>query len=280
VIQQLIQLIITQLVAGMAGEVTNPASRILVGPVASPALNTRPVWALEEGQLDLRQHVGDESSGQPRALEARERIPVNMGTPEGPYALDSQPLEGTVAIKVVYDENLVTEYSETLLAGTDFTVDIPNQEVTIVKDIEGASALRVVYSYVGNATMREFDQAFQITFYSNGYATLDKFLGLTAAIIQTQQALLLEQFNFQSPTSYAANGYTCQVFLQKVRLLRFEQPLRIEGQALGDIMVAMHFQASGQMRLGQSLSGLFGIIESIHTRGQGGAGVNIVPGVG
>jgi hypothetical protein len=159
-------------------------------------------------------------------------------------------------------------------------VDIPNQEVTIVKDIEGATALRVVYSYVGNATMREFDQFFHITLYSDGITNLDKFLGLSAAIIQTQQALLLEQFNFLSPTSYAANGYTCQVFLQKIRALRFEQPPRTEGQALADIVVEMHFQVSGQMRLGQSLSGGFGIIESIHTRGQSGPGVNIVPGVG
>lgn len=279
-IQELLQLMIAQLTAGMAGEVTSPATRFVVGPVDVPALNARPIWALEAGALEVLQAAGDDATGQPRPLEARERLPVNGGTPQGPYVLGNPPLAGSVGVKVVHDEGLVTEYSETLLPGTDFTVDIPTQAVTLVPDIAAASALRITYSYVGNASVKEFEQQLQVCLYVDGWADADRLMGLPAAIIQSQQASLLEQFNFQTPTSFSANSYTCQAYIQKIKLLRFEPVARVPEQAAGDVAVAMRYQVSGQMRLGQSLSGGFGLIQSIHTRGASGPGINIVPGLG
>jgi hypothetical protein len=44
--------------------------------------------------------------------------------------------------------------------------------------------------------------------------------------------------------------------------------------------VILNFQVTGTEQLGKSLSGGFGLIESVHTRGESGPGVNIVPGLG
>ncbi|MFM2376608.1 MAG: hypothetical protein RLZZ165_1705 [Bacteroidota bacterium] len=279
-IQQLLQLIMGQLVAGMAGQMDTPASRITLGPVESPPLTARPRVALEAANLALKHSVGDDSTGQPRSLEARERIPVNAGNPSAPYVLGNPPLDGTVSVRAVYDEGLVSEYSRDLVPVTEFSVSVPAKSVVLTKDIAGAKALRIGYSYVGNATMKEFDQEFRITFYLNGTADTDRWVGLTAAIVQSQQALLLDQFNFQTPTSFAANNYTCQVFLQKVKLLRIESLPRVAGQAAADVVIGMSFLATGQMRLGQSAVAGFGIIQSIHTRGASGSGVVIKPGLG
>jgi hypothetical protein len=280
VIQQLLQLIIARLVAGLAGQVSTPATRITLGPIADPDLPSRPRWALQAGDLDLRQSTADDTSGQPRPVELRETIAVNAGTPAGPYPLAQQPLEGSVEMKVVYEPNLVTEYAETLLPGIDFTVNLAGPNFTVVKDISEADLLRVAYSYVGNVHLREFEQGFYIDLYSDGWAGIDQWLGLTSAIIQTQQALLLEQFNFLSPTNFSANGFVSGASLQKIKLLKFEPQPLMEGQALDDARIRVYFSVTGQMRLGQSLSGGFGIISSIHTRGQDGPGVNIVPNVG
>jgi len=280
VIQQLLQLIIARLVAGLAGQVTTPASRVTLGPIGNPALNSRPLWALQTGELDFRQSTADDSSGQPRPVEMREALEVNVVTPAGPYPLAQQPLDGTVEMKVVYDLGLVTEYSETLLPGIDFTVDGTVPNFTVVKDITDASVLRVLYSYVGNTHLREFEQGFYIDIYHDGWAATDQWLGLTAAIVQTQQALLLEQFNFLSPTNFSANGFVSGVTIQKIKLLRFEPQMLEEGQSLNDAHLRIYFSVLGQLRLGQGLSGGFGIISSIHTQGLSGPGVNIQPGLG
>jgi hypothetical protein len=280
VIQQLIQLIISQLVSGLASVITTPATRITQGPIASPTLPQRPRLALEAGRLDWLQSKNDDTSGQPRNIEARERILVNVGTPAGPYLLGNQPLDGTVEVDVVYNEGLVTEYSETLLPGIDFSVNIPARQITIIKSIVGATALRVVYAFVGNASIREFEQALAITIYLDGWNDLNRLCGLTTAIVHSQQQLLLEQFNFQTPTSHAANNYFCQVQLQRIKLLSMTMPERTPSQAVNDIAVVLNFQAIGTERMGVSLSGGFGLIESIHSRDQSGPGVNITPGLG
>jgi hypothetical protein len=279
-IQQLIQLIITQLVAGLAGVVTTPASRIVQGPIARPTQPDRPRITLAAGQLDWRQAMKDDVSGQPRNIEARERIPVNVVTPQGPYLLDNQPLDGTVEVKVVFAEDLVDEYATTLLPVTDFTVNIATRELTILEPIAGASALRVTYSFVGNASIREFEQAFGISLFLDGWDDLNQLAGLVTAIVHSQQALLLEQFNFLSPTSHTANGFFCQVALQRLSLISMTIPERADAQHLDDLEVILNFQVTGTEQLGKSLSGGFGLIESVHTRGESGPGINIVPGLG
>lgn len=279
-IQQLITLIINQLVSGLAGVITTPATRITQGPIAAPTLPQRPRITLEAGQIDWRQEVMDDTSGQPRNLPARERIAVSVPTPQGPYTLGNRPLVGTVAVVVVHNEGLVTEWSEELLPGTDFSVNVAASQVSIVKPIAGASALRVAYSFVGNASVRDFEQAFVISIFLDGWTELNRLAGLCSAIVHSRQSLLLEQFNFQSPTLVTANTYFCSVLLSKIKLEQMTLPPRTSAQAATDIVVELRFSAIGTTRMGVALAGGFGTIEQIHTRGQSGPGVNIQPSLG
>lgn len=279
-IQQLIQLIINQLVAGLAGVIPTPASRITQGPVTPPLAAARPHIALQADALNWAQAAKDDTSGKPRNLSGRERIPVNVGTPAGPYALANQPLDGSVEVRVVYEEGLVDEYDEELLPGTDFTVNVPGSEVTILKTIDDASALRVTYTFIGNATVREFTQVLNLTVYLNGWSELNRVTGLTTAIVQSQQALLLEQFNFQTPTTYSANGFFCSVLLSKVNLVSMTMPPESSSGNIDDIQVVLSYHVVGTEQMGQSLSGGFGLLESIRSRDASGPGVNITPNIG
>lgn len=279
-IQELIQIIIDHLIAGLAGEFGNLNARVRPGPITDPTQSARPKWAVEMAELRTLTSPPDDSSAQPRPVEGREAIAVNGGNPAGPYALGSQPLEGSVEMKVVYDEGLVSEYSETLLPGIDFTVDLQASEFTVVKDITGASVLRVKYSFVGIATIQEFEQDFHISVYLDTWTDTDKWLGLPLSIIQSRHAEIVEQFNFLQPTNINVNSFMAQPFIQKVRFLRMDQVPRTSRQRLAEINWLMHFQVKGQLRLGQSLSGGFGIISNIHTRGASGPGVDIRPDLG
>ncbi len=279
-IQQLIQLIINQLVAGLAGVITTPATRITQGPITRPSQALRPRITLEADKLEWRQSLNDDTSGQPRNIESRERIPVSVGLPQGPYLLGNQPLAGTLDLVVVYNEGLVTEYTVPLLAGIDFTMNIATSQFTVIKPIVGANALRAVYSFVGNASVREFEQTLLVTLFLDTWTDLNRLSGLTTAIIHSQQVLLLDQFNFLSPSNFSANGFFCQVQLQRLKLVSMTMPPRTSTQALSDVVVVLNFVAVGTERLGKSLSGGFGIVQSIHTQGSSGPGVTIKPTLG
>lgn len=279
-IQQLIQLIINQLVAGLTGVITNPATRITQGPITRPTQAARPRIILEADRIDWSQTSRDDTTGRPRNLGARERIPMNLGVPAGPYTLGNQPLAGTVQATVVFHEGQVDEYADELLPDIDFTVNVDTRQLTVIKPIAGASALRVAYTFIGNAAVREFQQLLNITLYLDGWADLNRLSGLTSTVVQSQQQLLLDQFNFQSPTSFTANGYFCSVALSRIELVSMTLPARTTTQALSDVVVVLNLRILGTEQMGKSLSGGFGLLESIHTRGEVGPGVNIVPNVG
>lgn len=255
-------------------------SRVRPGPITAPAMTARPKWAVEATTLTMLQAGGNDPAGEPGPVESRERIVVNVGTPAGPYVLNYQPLEGSVSAKVVYNEGLVTERSETLLPGIDFTVDIPAKSITIVRDIAGSDVLRVTYNYVGISILKDFEQEFHITIYTDTWQDVDKFIGLPLAIIQSRHKEIVEQFNFLNPTNYTANSFVAQSMIRQIRFLRMEPLPRTSRQKLADLEFRMFFKVQGAMRLGQSLSGGFGIITDIHTPGESGPGVNIIPDLG
>lgn len=279
-IQELITLIIAHIKAGLAGEFSALNSRVRSGPISDPTLSARPKWAVEARELTVSQAMGNDPAGEPGPVESRERIVVNVGTPAGPYLLASQPLAGTLSMKVVYDEGALAERSEELLPGIDFTVNIPAKSFTVLRDITGADVLRVIYRYVGISISNEFEQEFDITLYANTWTDVDKYIGIPVAIIQSRQQQIVDQFNFQNPTNYSANSFVARSMIRKIRLLRMEPLPRTSRQKLADLEFRMFFKVNGSMYLGQSLSGGFGIISDIHTPGESGSGVNIKPDLG
>ena len=248
--------------------------------MSNPTLNARPKWGVEAKEMSIQQSMTDDISGDPRPVESRERIVVNGGNPAGPYALGNQPLEGSMAMRVVYDEGLVAERSINLLPGIDFTVDPQVPNFTVIRDISGADVLRVTYSYVGISILREFEQQFQIQLFARGWTDFDKWLGITTAVVQSRQAQLIEQFNFQNPTNIALNGFIANSTIHKIKLLRIEPLPKTSRQSLTDLRWVLYYSVTGQLRLGESLSGGFGIVSSIHTPDESGSGVNIVPDLG
>lgn len=279
-VHQLLSLIVAQLRTGLTGILSNPNGMVVLGPVNAPNLAARPLISCQIGALSPQKSVLDDGSGEPRPVELREVISVDGGNPGGPYALAQTPLEGTVAMQVVRDLGGVEEYAEHLLPGIDFTVDLQGPSVTVLKDIAGADVLRVVYSFVGISMVREFTQGIYVDVYSDGWVASDQLVSLVTTIVHTQHGLLLEQFNFTSPVSFAGNGYQSQAFLQKIRLQEIAPFPAVSGQALGDAKIRLSWEVTGLLRMSRTLSGGFGIITSIHSRGQSGPGVNVVPGVG
>ncbi|MEM7036774.1 MAG: hypothetical protein AAF570_07340, partial [Bacteroidota bacterium] len=174
----------------------------------------------------------------------------------------------------------VTERSEELLPGIDFTVDVPTKSITITRDIAGSDALRVTYSFVGISMLREFTQRFTVDVYTIGWTDFDKVLAIPATVIQSRHAQLLEQFNFQNPTSFTFNSYLGQAMIRQIRFLEAAPQPRTSRQKVNDNRWTMHFEVTGMLRTGQSLSGGFGIIENIRTPGQTGSGVQIQPDLG
>lgn len=279
-IQELIDLIIAHVRVGLAGEFNDLNSRVVRSPMSNPTLSERPKWGVEAKALRFQQSMTDDGSGTPRPVAARARIAVNPGKPAGPYPFGNQPLVETVEMKVIYDEGLVTERSETLLPGIDFSVDAQVPNFTVSKDIAGADVLRVSYSYVGISSVREFEQQFEIQFFAAGWNDFDKWVGLAAAVVQSRHAQLIDQFNFQNPTHISLNGFVSNPTIHQIKLRGIEPLPPAPQQALTDLNWVMHYSVTGQLLLGESLSGGFGLIESVHTPAQSGPGINIVPDLG
>lgn len=276
-IRQLLSQAVELLRDGFTGVFADPVAQIELGPVTVPAVAARPHLVLSALDLRISQMVNDDGSSQPRTLESREAIPVNLESPAGPYTLAQSPLEDTVEVRVVYFPNTVDEYSEPLMAGADFSVDWNAGSVSILADISTAGTLRFVYSYVGVATVREFEQQFVVDYYAADHTLSGLHMGLVTTILQTQHEALLENFNFGNPSNFSGNGYTNLVTLRRINALELQQ---VETVAVSDVRQRLLYNTIGMMRMSRSLEGGFGIISSIHTRGQNGPGVNVVPNLG
>lgn len=277
----MISLLLAQVVAelrtGFTGVFSNTTTLIETGPVSVPAAGSRPHLVVNGLELTLNQAVNDDVSSQPRNLELRQSIPVNVATPAGPYALAQRPLDGTLEVTVVYQPGTVGEYSKPLLPGTDFTVNSAAQNFTVLASLAGASTLLVVYSYVGLATLREFGQLFSVEYYAANRTMVYQHMGLVSTILQTRHDALLDTFNFSAPSSFTANGYTTTVKLRRINPLKLEQ---VTTTAISDVRMRWLFETTGVIRMSRSAPGTFGIISSVHTRGQSGPGVKIAPNLG
>ncbi|MEM0995724.1 MAG: hypothetical protein AAGN35_01535 [Bacteroidota bacterium] len=279
-IQELIQIIINHLKVGLAGEVSSVNSAIRPGPITDPTQSSRPKWSLEAEEYTVLASPPDDTTAQPRPVEGRQRIAVNGGNPAGPYPLSSPPLADSLEMKVVFDEGLLTERSESLLPGIDFSVDLPNAEFTVLKDITGADALRVRYSFVGILNVQEFEQRFTLKTFLDTWTNSDRYLSLPHAIIASRHAEIVEQFNFLSPTVITANSYLAQPLISRIRLIRQEQVPRTSRQRLVEINWTSDYLVKGQVRLGQTIAGGYGIITNIRTPGQTGPGIDLRPDLG
>lgn len=276
-IRQLLLKAVDELRTGFAGVFADPTGQIEMGPISSPDPGERPRIALSLGDLRVSQVVNDDGAGQPRNLEMRQAIPVNGVAPAGPYLLAETPLDGTVAVQAIFDANTVDEYRQELLPMTDFTVDAAGPSVEILADVSLASSLLVTYSYVGIATVREFEQGFSVDYFAMADGQVALHMGLVAAILQTRHSALLDHFNFTAPSSFSGNGFTNLVTLRRINALEL---VRVETDALSDVRFQWQYNVLGAMRMSHSNAGAFGIISSIHTRGQTGPGVNVLPNLG
>lgn len=277
-IRQLLLQAVATLRTGFVGVLADPVQQIELGPVTPPDPGERPMLALTAGDLHFSQSVPDDQAGQPRPLEMRQAIPVNPVSPGGPYPLAQIPLDGSVSVRAVFMPNTVDEYSLPLLPGSDFTVDsvlVPN--LILLADVSAAATLLVTYSYVGVATLREFEQGFSLDYYAMSDGQVGLHIGLAAAILQTRQADLLDNFNFGTPSSFSANGFTNLVTLRRINPIEM---VRVPTDTLSDFRLRLQYNTVGSMRLSQSDIAAFGIITSIHSRGASGPGVQVLPNLG
>lgn len=269
-IHKLLEAIVTVLQAGFTGVIPTPASRITFGTVVVPNAGQLPRLAAYAGLLEINQIAGDTASSQVRPQELRERLTVNVVTPQGPYVLAKTPLEGSLSCQAVYEEGLVGERRQLLVAGKDFTIDFLNHSLTFSADLTGAGVLLVQYSFPGVFTVREFRQEFFLDVFDSNAADLERWTALSTAMVLTNHDALLETFNQINKTEHTANNFLSVHTIRHINLLD-----GVPALANSPFQMKLKFEVRGEIKSVKQIVGGFGLIERVHSPGKTGGPVDI-----
>ncbi len=274
-IHKLLEAIAVLLRAGFTGIIPTPAARITFGTAVTPNAGQLPRIAAYTGLLEMNQSAADIASSQVRPQELRQRLPVNGGTPQGPYSLAKTPLEGSMLCEVVYAEGLVGEHRKLMLEGKDFTVDYLNRSLIFSTDLTGASVILAQYSFPGVFSVREFRQEFFLDVFDNNAADLEQWAALCVAMVLTNHDALLESFNQTNKTEHTANEYLSVHTARHIHLLNGTPAL-----VTSPFLLQIKFEVRGEIKPVKEISGGFGLIERIHSLGKTGGPVDIDANLG
>lgn len=261
-INKLIEEIIARLRSGFNGVISNPDNHIEAGPISPPGTGALPKIALYAGGYEINQTVRDDASSQPRPQPITQIIPVNVGTPQGPYSLSKTPLQGTLRCKIIFNKGAVDERKLTLQENADFTTDYSTAEVLFNTSIEEADEIVLDYSFVGVYTLREFQQSLLLDVYAASVSESEQLAALSSSMILTQQNELLDHFNVVDPTEYIANQYVTKHSLDRIDLMAGAP----ETQS-NVYQYQSTFQVHGQIKYTKAIVDGFGLIEKVHSPG-------------
>lgn len=269
-INKLLEAIVIVLRAGFTGVIPAPAARITFGTAVTPNPGQLPRLAAYAGLAEISQSVNDTAGSQVRPRDLRERLTVNGGAPQGPYALSKTPLEGSLSCQVVYQEGLVGEQRKLMVEGKDFKINYSNHTMTFTTSLAGAGVVLVQYNFPGVFTVREFRQEFYLDIFDGNPADLERWSALSVAMILTNQDGLLETFNQTNKTEHKANAYLSAHTLRNIGLLNGTPAL-----VTSPFQMKLKFEVRGEIRSTKEISGGFGLIERVHSRGKTGGPVDI-----
>ena len=234
----------------------------MAGPIPQPDVGALPMIALYAGKYEINQNMKDGSSSQPRPQEIAQDIPVDSGSPQGPYGLVKTPLDGSLRCKIIFEKESLTERQLTLVENKDFTIDYQNATIAFSYDMTAAGHIMLAYSFVGVFTIREFQQLFLIDVYDEDMADVEQWTSLINSMVLTNQNELIEHYNFTDKTEYTANQYISTHTIDRIDLLAGAP------EALNQaIKFQFTFQVHGQIKLAKEIVGGFGLIEKIHSPG-------------
>jgi hypothetical protein len=261
-IEQLIQQIATLLRQGFAGIIPSPEGRI-VAKELTELTEPLPVIAVYPGKLIWSQSLIETSTSRPRPEEFRQEIAVEAANPQGPYPLVKTPLRGSARGQILFDPGAVTERRMTAIENKEFTIDYQNPAITFNVDLTEASKVRLIYSFVGVFTIKEFEQNFLIDIYEADPKLLEQWTSLVTGMILTSHDDLIEQYNLSAKTEYVANQFITRHTLGRIHVLE-----GIPGRQESALKMQLISNAIGQVTVIKEIVDGFGLIEKIHSPGR------------
>jgi len=261
-IDHLIQHIITLLRQGFDGVIPSPESHIVTGALAGE-IDELPAIAIYPSKLTWSQGLVESNSSGPRPQEFRQEIPVEAGSPQGPYPLAKTPLPGSAQGQLIFDPGEVTERRVTVLENKAFTIDYQTPAVSFSADLSEASLIRLTYSFVGVFTVKEFQQQFLVDVYDTGMAAVEKWASLANGMILTSHDELIEQYNVTAKTEYIANQFITRHTLGRLQSLEGSP-----GRQESALKMQLTYSATGYITLIKEIVDGFGLIQKIHSPGQ------------
>lgn len=261
-IHKLLDRIVELLRQELAGALPDPATHVVVGPVASPAAAALPIIALTPGALEMPAGKRDVSSSQPRPQPFTEEIAVDPASPRGPYALAQTPLRMSTTCKLVLDHGTLDERQKLLHEGSDYTVDYQGAKISFSTDVSHADRIELRYSFAGIFTVQSFRQDFLVEVYDATHALAEKWLALALAAVLTHYDELLEGYNTTDKTLHSAGALGAAHQLAQI------QPLRCALAESAGIRWQMTFRVSGELTLTRATADGFNLIEKIRSPGR------------
>ncbi len=243
-IQQLIDAIIVLLRKQLA--LDSPETRVIVGPVANPPANPRPLWVLTPGKFSVNKVFNYMEGVQPQLHQTKQTIQINTQTPKGPYPLDYPPSQGTVSGRTT-DQTV-----QVLLEGGDFTVDYRQASIAFKTAPKGPVDLE--YSFVGISAQREFQQELSIDVFAVDSVSAEKWTAVSLAMILTE----LDKLTADQRKQYIAGDYTT---LSVIRHIQFA-----DGQTVplnNGLRTTLRFDIAGQLTFIKELYEGYGIITEV-----------------
>jgi len=232
---------------------------VAAGPVAPPTNADLPLLALGLGPLTLSRKASDSGSGQPRPQTYRQQITVAAGTPQGPYALDHQPLAGTAQGLAIFSPDVPAERRVPLRDRTDFTIDPTGATVTFIADVAAAGIVVLTYSFVGIYTVQDFEQALLVDVYAADTTTMERLASLASGTLLTAHDDLVGACN-STPSVYTAGAITTTHHLSRFQLLGAE----ITSDPA--LRMSLSLAVQGQILAARAAVGGFGLITTINSR--------------
>ena len=253
-------------------ELGNPGPpSFAIGPAPPPSQGL-PRVVISAGKMEVPAPFGDAPPGQVRPRGLKESpFTVNLANVEGPYTLSQQPLEGTISCRLAWlQPNDSLEGKKTRLyprkgnTGDGFTVNyaVPEIRVFHAGALSGAPKLEVEYTYPAIYSIREFRQAMLLESYADTPANAEKWAALAASVLISNTDALLQDTN-SSGNFHSEGNYVTEHLLSEFQLAEG----MLDRIADDQFRYTLQFRTAGQVILVHSITGDFGIINTIYSPG-------------
>lgn len=231
---------------------------MVAGHTPAPSLTLLP------GKLELSQQARDRS-GQPRPQPARQILELRL--PATRYTLDKTPLASSLRVQAIFRPGQLDERALPLSLPDEYRIDETGPALLLTPagaaKVEGAASLLVSYRFVGVYALQEFKQLFHAHVHAPDLPQAEQWASLLIALLLTEQEALMEDYNNQTQTVYAAGDYAARHSIDQIRLLEGEPEVSEEG-----VLWRLLWQVNGRLELGKQTRPAFDLIEQVVSPGR------------